>query len=101
MLTDKAKTDFEKWIRTKMPYWKWLIIPKYFQLIFIQLFSTETQFVIDIQYWDGDSFDWAISKTFKDEVLISNRHAGNRWKSYNEALEDAVKTFNRNYNFLN
>lgn len=97
-ISGQLKEDFINWLKLKRGYYFWLLLPNYFKLQFLVLYFSETNMPIDIQWWDSDGFDWAITKGWRDEVIVSDKISGNRFKTYNEAVKDALKEANRIYN---
>lgn len=97
-ISNTTKEDFINWLKVKRTYWLWLLLPKYFKLVFIQLFSHETLLKIEINYWHNNGFDWSIIRDLEDDVIMSDRDSSNYYKTYNEALFGGIEKFNELYN---
>lgn len=93
-LTGKAKEDFKCFKK-----WYFYFLPKHIQLFVIyRWFNTKTSVWIDLQNWENDGFDYAVSHTNLDLVFSGNKSAGNRRKNFDTNLEFAIEKANEIYN---
>lgn len=96
ILTGKAKEDF-----LNSAKWYFWFLSKSIQLLIVyRWFNTKTIISIDLQNWEGDGFDYAVSHPYLNEVFCGNKMAGNRRRNFDVNLEIAIEKANEIYNAI-